>query len=81
MTLQKSVEPTTVVEVTGLQEVDRLAGLIAFQAAFFSRTSQAVYRTRTRRTRWMIVRRRVYVLLDSIEKSIGGAPDVKAERR
>jgi hypothetical protein len=80
MTLQKSVEPTTVVEVNGLQEVDRLAELIAFQAAFFSRTSQAVYRTRTRRTRWMIVRRRVYVLLDSIEKSIGGAPDVKAER-
>jgi hypothetical protein len=89
MTTQKSVEPATVVAVNGLQEVDPLAGLIAFQAGFFSRTSQAVYRTRTRHTRWIVVRRRrgasrsvpVYVLLDSMEKSIGGAPDVTAERR
>jgi hypothetical protein len=55
MTLQRSVEPATVVAVNGLQEVDRLAGLIAFQAGLFSRTSQAVYRTRTR---WIVVRGR-----------------------
>jgi hypothetical protein len=82
--LQKGVEPATVVAVNGLQEVDWLAELIAFQAGL----SQAVYRTRTRHTRWIVVRWRrgasrsipVYVLLDSMEKSIGGAPDVKAER-
>jgi hypothetical protein len=87
MNLQKSVEPATVVAVNGLQEVDRLNGLIAFQARLFSRTSRVVYRTRTRRTRWIVVRSRrgasrsipVYVLLD-MEKRIGGAPDVKAER-
>jgi hypothetical protein len=85
MNLQKSVEPATVVAVNGLQEVDRLAELIAFQAGL----SQAVYRTRTRHTRWIVVRWRrgalrsipVYVLRDSTEKSIGDAPDVKAERR
>jgi hypothetical protein len=80
MILHMSVEPETVVAAKRLQEADRLAGLIAFQAAFFSRTSQAVYRTRTRRTRWIVVRRRIYVLLHSIEESIGGAPGVKAER-
>jgi hypothetical protein len=58
MTLQKSVEPAAVVAVNGLQEVDRLAGLIIFKPGLFSRTSQAVYRTRTLRTRWIVVRRR-----------------------
>ena len=53
-----SVEPATVAAVNGLQEVDRLAGLIIFKRRLFSRTSQAVYRTRTRRTRWIVVRRR-----------------------
>jgi len=89
MTAQRSVKPATEATVNGLQEVDRLDGLINFQARLLSRTSQAVYRTRTRHTRWIVVRSRrgasrsipVYVLLDSIEKSIGGAPDVKAERR
>jgi len=89
MTSQKSVEPATVVAVNGLQEVDPLAGLIAFQAGFFSRTSQAVYRTRTRHTRWIVLRSRrgasrsipVYVFPVSMEKSISAAPDVKAERR
>jgi hypothetical protein len=78
MNLQKSVEAAAVVAVNGLQEVDRLAELIAFQAAL----SQAVYRTRTRHTRWIVVRSRGgYVLLDAMEKSVGVAPDVKAERR
>jgi hypothetical protein len=85
MTLHMSVEPETVVAAKRLQEADRLAELIAFQAGL----SQAVYRTRTRHARWIVVCSRrgvsrsipVYVLLDSIEKSIGGAPDVKAERR
>jgi hypothetical protein len=89
MTLQKSVEPATVVAVNGLQEVDRLAGLIAFQAGLFSRTSQAVYRALTQQKRWIVVRRRrrasrsipVYVLLNSMRKSIGGAPVVKPERQ
>jgi hypothetical protein len=58
MTLQRSVEPATVVAVNGRQEVDRLAGLIIFKPGLFSRTSQAVYRTRMRRTRWIVVRRR-----------------------
>jgi hypothetical protein len=58
MTLQKSMEPAAVVAVNGLQEVDRLAGLIAFQAGLISRTSQAVYRTRTHQTRSIVVRRR-----------------------
>jgi hypothetical protein len=88
MTAQRSVKPATEATVNGLQEVDRLNGLIAFQARLFSHTSRAVYRTRTRHTRWIVVRWRrgasrsipIYVLLDSMEKSIGGAPDVKAER-
>jgi hypothetical protein len=58
MKLQKSVVPAAVVAVNGLQEVDRLAGLIAFQAGLISRTSQAVSRTRTHPTRPIVVRRR-----------------------
>ena len=53
-----SVEPATVAAVNGLEEVDRLAGLIIFKPRLSLRTSQAVYRTRTRRTRWIVVRRR-----------------------
>ena len=58
MTLQNSVEPATVAAVNGLQEVDRLDGLINFQARLFSRTSQVSYRTRIFHTHWIIVRRR-----------------------
>jgi hypothetical protein len=47
--ISNSVEPATVAAVNRLQEVDRLAGPIIWQA---------VYRTRTRRTRWIVVRRR-----------------------
>jgi hypothetical protein len=56
-----SVEPATVAAVNGLEEVDRLAGLIIFKRRLFLRTLQAVYRTRTRRTRrtrWIVARRR-----------------------
>jgi hypothetical protein len=58
MTSQKSVKPATEATVNGLQEVDRLDGLINFQDGLFSHTSQVVYRTRTRRSRWIIVRRK-----------------------
>ena len=46
-----SVEPAIVAAVNGLEEVDRLAGLITFKRRLFSRA-------RTRRTRWIVVRRR-----------------------
>jgi hypothetical protein len=51
------LEPATETTVSGLQKVDRLVCPINFQADLFSRTSQAVYRTRTRLTRWIVVRR------------------------
>ena len=83
MTLHVSVEPETVVAAKRLQEANRLAALIAFQAWLF------VYRTRPRHTRWIVIRwprgasRSIpaYVLLDSMKKSIGGAPSVTAECR
>jgi hypothetical protein len=58
MTLQKSVKPASEATVNGLQEVDRLDGLINFQARLLSRTSQVSYRTRIFHTHWIIVRRR-----------------------
>jgi hypothetical protein len=58
MTLQKSVKPVHRCLGGGLQEVDRLNGLINFQARLFSRTSQVSYRTRIFHTHWIIVRRR-----------------------
>ena len=58
MTLEKGMKAATEATVNGLQEVNRLAELIKFQAKSFLRSSQAVRRKRTFCAGWIVVRRR-----------------------
>jgi hypothetical protein len=58
MTASKKARPATEATVNGLQEVDRLAEPIKFQAKAFLRSSQAARRKRTFCAGRIVVRRR-----------------------